>query len=148
MNAEQTVRDFLSTFETRGVEASIPYLADQLTLTADNPPLQGGRDEFIGQGQLIKLAMPDFRWGIQKLSTQGNQVTVNMHWTGTHTGTFKMSAFMPGAPDIPATGVRVGAPDTFIFTVSGDKISGVHITSPANGGLPEMLKQIGVELPS
>jgi len=147
VNPEQVVRDFLTTFETRGVHASIPYLADDLAVSAVNPPISGGKNEFIGQGTLIKEALPDYAWGVQKMTTQGNQVTVTMRWAGTHTGTFQMSAFMPGAPDIPATGKKLSVPDKFIFTVNGNQISAVHIDSGPNGGLPEMLRQIGVQMP-
>jgi predicted ester cyclase len=147
MSAEQVVRDALKAFETQGVEATSPYLSDQLALEVVDPPIRGGKDEFIGQGILIKEAMPDFKWGIQNVTSQGNQVTVNMRWTGTQTGVFRLSVLTPGAPDIPPTGKRVSVADKFYFTVSGDQITGVQIDSPADGGLYELLRQLGVQLP-
>jgi len=147
MSAEQVVRDFMNTYETQGVEPAIPYLADNLSLSSTNPPIQGGKREFIGQGTLIKEAMPDYRWGVQSTNTQGDQVTVTMRWTGTHTGVFRMSEFMPGAPDIPPTGKKLSVADKFIFTVQGNKITGLRIDSPADGGLIGMLQQLGIQLP-
>jgi len=148
MSAEQVVRDFLNTFETQGVEPAIPYLADNLGLSAVNPPLQGGKQEFIGQGALIKEAMPDYRWGVQTMNTQGNQITVTMRWTGTHSGILRLSGFVPGAPDVPPSGKKLSVADKFIFTVQGDKITRVHIDSPTDGGLVGMLQQLGIQLPS
>lgn len=148
MSPEQVVRRFLSAYENEGVEAAIPYLADNMVLQITNPPLEGGKDEFIGQGALIKAAMPDFRWGVQNMVTVGNQVTVTMRWTATHTGVLHLSAFAPGAPDVPATGKKLAIADKFIFTVMGDQISGLFIDSPANGGLVGMLQQLGIQLPA
>lgn len=147
MSAEQVVRDFLSAFEAGGVEPAIPYLATTMRLTMTNPPMNGGRDEFVGQGRVIKQAMPDFKWGVQTLTVSGNQVDVTLHPTGTQTGVLALSAFMPGAPDLPPTGKKVGAPDHFVFTVNGDKIAGILIDSPAGGGLLGMLGQLGIQLP-
>jgi predicted ester cyclase len=147
MTPEQVVRDFLSEFETSGVEKATTYLTDDAVISTVNPPTQGGKAAFIGQGTLIKEAMPDYRWGVQQMTTDGNQVAVKMRWTGTHTGPFRLSAFVPGAPDVPATGKEVSVPDNFVFTVRGDKISGMHIDSGPNAGLFEMLRQLGVKLP-
>lgn len=148
MSEEQVVHDFLATFETYGVDAALPYLAEDMVLMFDTPPLQAGRDEFYGQGSLINEAIPDFAWGVKSMNTQGDQVTVYMRWSGTHTGTLHLSAFVPGAPDIPATGRSVSVPDTFIFTVDGDVITGVHVASGPGEGLAVMLEQLGVQLPS
>ncbi|MCC7447199.1 MAG: nuclear transport factor 2 family protein [Anaerolineae bacterium] len=147
MNAEQVVRNFLSAFETGGVPAAVPYLDDPFSMVIIFPPVNGNRDAMLGQGALIKEALPDFKWGVQNVTTHGNQVTVIMKWTGTHTGTFRLSAMMPGAPDIPATGKKVTAADKFTFTVHDDKLSGVVIDSPADGGLSAMLRQLGVQIP-
>jgi predicted ester cyclase len=147
MTPEQVVRDFLTTFETKGGAAATPYLTDTAVVSAVNPPIQGGRDLFIRLGSLLQEALPDYKWGVQQMTTHGEDVTVTARWTGTQTGTFKLSAFMPGAPDVPATGKKVSVPDKFVFTVTGDKISGLYIDSGPNGGLPEMLKQLGIQLP-
>jgi predicted ester cyclase len=147
MTPEQVVRDFMTTFETSGVPAATRYLADAMVVSVVNPPTQGGRDLFMGQGTLIKEAMPDYKWGVQQMTTHGEDVTVTARWTGTHTGPFRLGTFVPGAPDVPATGKKVSVPDKFVFTVSGDKISGLYIDSGPNAGLPEFLKQLGVQLP-
>jgi len=147
MNAEQVVRNFLSAYENGGVPAAEPYLDDPFSMVITFPPMNGDRNAMLGQAALIKEAMPDYRWGVQSITTQGDQVTVKMKWSGTHTGTFRLSAMMPGAPDIPATGKKITAADKFTFTVNGDKLSSVVIDSPSDGGLIAMLQQLGVQIP-
>jgi hypothetical protein len=118
MSAEQIVRDFLSAFESEGTDAALPYLTEDMTVTTLNPPLETDLRGFVNQGDMILRTMPDFRWNVRKVTTQGNRVTVIMRWTGTHTDVLALSSFVPGAPDIPATGQRVSVPDTFIRNVS------------------------------
>lgn len=147
MNPEDVVRSFLSEFETSGVDPASAYVADDFVLATTNPPTTGGRDAFIGQGMLIKEAMPDYQWNVQNLSVAGDEVTVDSLWTGTHTGTFRLSMVMPGAPDVPATGIAVQVADRFIFTVRGDQLAGMTIDSPQGGGMLGFLQQVGVDLP-
>ncbi|MFN8418374.1 MAG: ester cyclase [Anaerolineae bacterium] len=146
MSAEQIVRDFLSDYETYGVDEVDPYMADNLIFRQPGLP-DGGKEDFKGVGRVIKMALPDWKWNVQSIATNGNQVTVLMHWTGTHTGTFLLSRMIAGMPDMPASGKKVSAPDKFVFGITGDKISLVEIHEVANGGLPAMLAQLGIALP-
>jgi hypothetical protein len=54
---------------------------------------------------------------------------------------------MPGMPTIPPTGKKVSVSDTYVFTVQGDKVSRIHVESPADGGIPAALAQLGVKTP-
>jgi hypothetical protein len=59
-----------------------------------------------------------------------------------------LSLPMPGMPSIPATGKMVSVKDTYIITVEGDKVSHIQVESPADGGVPAALAQIGVKMPA
>ena len=74
----------------------------------------------------------------------GNQATVNVKWGGTQTGPLSM----PGMATVPATGKKVSVKDTYIITVQGDKISHFNVDSPADGGIPGALAQLGVKMPA
>jgi len=37
--------------------------------------------------------------------------------------------------------------DTYIVTVKGDKVSHFQVDSPADGGIPAALMQMGVQMP-
>jgi len=94
----------------------------------------------------LRNAFPDLTFEVQQVTVNGNQATVNAQVGGTNTG--PLSLPMPGMPgSIPPTGKKVSAPDTFIVTVQGDKVSHGQVDSPAGGGLPAMLAQIGVNMP-
>jgi predicted ester cyclase len=147
MSAEQVVRSFLSAFETYGPEEASRYLAENMTLRVINPPINEGKAGFVAQGEMILGALPDFKWNVQKLTVQGNRVLVKMRWSGNHEGVFPLSVLMPGAPDLPPTGQRLSVPDTFTFTVDGDRIVTVEIDSGPGEGLLGMLNQLGVQLP-
>src|SRR5215831_5499879 len=96
MSAEQVVYDFLSSLETRGMQPAATYLADNMKFTSVDPVVDGGRHEYIGQTMLLLEAIPDFRWGVENVTKQGNQFTVTMRWTGHQTGTYHLSMFLQG----------------------------------------------------
>jgi hypothetical protein len=48
---------------------------------------------------------------------------------------------------IPPTGKNVWVKDGYVITVQGDKVSYMHVESPADGGIPAMLEQLGVKVP-
>jgi predicted ester cyclase len=147
MSAEQIVRSFLTTFEERGIEAAQVYLDSNLVLRQPGMP-DGGQKDFINIGRVVKLAMPDFQWGVTNIEAQGNTFAVNMRWTGTHNGVHELSTVVPGAPDIPPTHKQVSVNDRFVFTVENDLITVVDIQWPPNGGMPAFLAQVGVALPT
>jgi predicted ester cyclase len=94
----------------------------------------------------MQAAFPDLKFDVQQVTVNGNQATVQVQLSGTNTGTLSM--LLPGMPgSIPPTGKKVSVPDTFVVTVQGDKVSHMQVVSPADGGLPAMLAQMGVNMP-
>jgi predicted ester cyclase len=94
----------------------------------------------------LTTAFPDLKFDIQQVTVNGNQATVKAQWSGTNTG--PLSLPMPGMPTIPATGKKVSVKDTYIVTVQGDKVSHMQVDSPADGGIPAAMAQLGVKMPS
>ena len=93
----------------------------------------------------LTMAFPDLSFDIQKVTVIGNQATVDVLWGGTNTGMFTLP--IPGMPPIPATGKKVLVKDSYVVTVQGDKVSHFKAQSPADGGIPAALAQMGVNLP-
>jgi hypothetical protein len=91
-------------------------------------------------------AFPDLKFDIQQVTVNGNQATVRVIWSGTNTGTLSLP--IPGMPAIPASGKRVSVKDGYIITVQGDKVSHFQVDSPADGGIPAALAQLGVKVPA
>lgn len=69
-----------------------------------------------------------------------------MRITGTHSK--EMTAPVPGLKNIPATGKAIKMPEEEIYlTTKEDKITRIELKQTPGGGLPGLLKQIGVTLP-
>ncbi len=93
----------------------------------------------------LTAAFPDLKFDIQQVTVNGDKATVNAMWSGTNTGAVDLG--MPGMPSIPPTGKKVSVKDTYIVTVQGDKVSHMQVDSPADGGIPAALAQLGVKMP-
>jgi predicted ester cyclase len=144
MSVEQVARDFIS------------HMNDAETMktmvTADAMASGGVLPQPIPIAEAMKVmdglmtAFPDLKFEVQKVTVDGNQATVNAMWSGRNSG--PLSLPMPGMPAIPATGKMVSVKDTYIVTVQGDKVSHMQVESPADGGIPAALMQMGVKMPS
>ncbi len=93
----------------------------------------------------LTTAFPDLKFDIQQVTVNGNQATVKAQWSGTQTGALSLP--MPGMPSIPPTGKKVSVKDAYVITVQGDKVSHMRVESPADGGIPAALTQLGVKMP-
>jgi len=143
MSVEQVARDFVS------------HMNDAKTMntmvTADAMASGGVLPQPIPIAEAMKVmdglmtAFPDLKFEVQQVKVNGNQATVNAMWSGRNSG--PLSLPMPGMPAIPATGKTVSVKDTYIVTVQGDKVSHMQMDSPADGGLPAALAQMGVKMP-
>jgi predicted ester cyclase len=91
----------------------------------------------------LTSAFPDLKFDIQQVTVNGNQVTVKAQWSGTQTGALGL----PGMPSIPPTGKKVSVKDAYVITVQDDKISHMRVESPADGGIPAAIAQLGVKMP-
>jgi len=92
----------------------------------------------------LSTAFPDLKFNVEQVTVNGDKATVKAQWTGTNTGPLSM----PGMPTVPATGKKVSVKDGYIITVKGDKVSHMQVDSPADGGIPSAMAQIGVKMPS
>ena len=92
----------------------------------------------------LTTAFPDLKFDIEQVTVKGDVATVKAKWSGTNTGPMSM----PGMPTVPATGKKVSVKDGYIITVKGDKVSHMQVDSPADGGIPAAMAQIGVKMPA
>ena len=93
----------------------------------------------------LKTAFPDYKVNVDKVTVNGDKATVDATWGGTNTGPFSLP--MPGMAPIPPTGKKVSVKDVYVVTVKGDKVSHFMVDSPAGGGIPGALTQMGVKMP-
>ena len=143
MTVEQVARDFIAKMsDVEGTKAKITpdAVVSGGVLPAPMPAL-----EAINMIGGLKAAFPDLKFEVQQVTVNGDQATVKAQWGGTNTGSLSLP--MPGMPSIPPTGKKVSVKDVYIVTVRGDKVSRMEVDSPADGGIPAALAQMGVPMP-
>ena len=142
MSVEQVARDF--------VTAMNDPVKIKAHITADSVASGGVLPQPVKMTEALNImaglitAMPDMKYDIQQVMVNGNQATVKVQWGGTQTGPLNMQ--IPGMPTLPATGKKVSVKDAYILTVEGDKVSHITVDSPADGGIPAALAQLGVKM--
>ena len=143
MSVEQVARDFVTKMndaETMKDRVTADAVASGGVLPQAIPAM-----EAVKMMSALTTAIPDLKFNIQQVTVNGNQATVKAQWGGTQSG--PLSLPMPGMPTIPPTGKKVSVKDTYVITVQGDKVSHMHVESPADGGIPAALAQLGVKTP-
>src|SRR5512141_1127127 len=144
MSVEQVARDFVTMMADQ--EKTKAYLTPDAMVSGGVLPQPMPAMEAFSLVGAMTAAFPDLKFDVQKVTVNGNQAIVNVELSGTNTGALSMP--LPGMPGmIPATGKKASVPDTLIVTVEGDKVSRLHIDSPAGGGLPALLAQLGIKMP-
>lgn len=143
MNIEQVARGFVTTMND--VAKTKAYMTADAMASGGMLPQPIPAAAAVGMVGALVSAMPDMTYTVDSIAVQGDKATVHVTWGGTQTGALDLG--MPGIPAIPATGKKVSVKDTYILTVYGDKVAGMHIDSPATGGMPAALGQLGVKLP-
>lgn len=143
MDAEQIARDIVVNM---GDEAKVKsMLAPGAMASGGVLPMPMPAADAFNMIAGLKAGFPDLKFEPREVKVNGNQVTVKAQVSGTHTGALQLP--MPGMPSIPPTGKKVSVPDAYVITVEGDKVTELHVDSPANGGVPAMLAQLGVKMP-
>lgn len=143
MSVEQVARDFVSNLNhAEKIKAMI---------TIDAMASGGVLPQPIPAMEAMKLiaglttAFPDLKFDVQQVTLNGNQATVKAQWSGTQTG--PLSLPVPGMATVPPTGKKASVKDTYVVTVQGDKVAHLRVESPADGGIPAALAQLGVKTP-
>ena len=141
MSVEQVARDLIT--DMTDVEKTKALLtANAMASGGVLPQPMPAMEAFSIIGGLV-TAFPDLKFEVEDVSVNGNQATVKALVSGTNTG--PLSLPMPGMPtNMPPTGKKASAKDTFIVTVEGDKVSHLEVASPEGGGLPALLAQLAM----
>lgn len=141
MSVEQVARDLVSNM-TNPEKVKAMVTADAMASGGVLPqPIPVMEAMKIVAG--LTAAFPDFKIDIQQVTVNGDQARVTAQWGGTQSGTWSL----PGMPAIPPTGKKVSVKDAYVVTVQGDKVSHMTVESPADGGIPAAVAQLGVKMP-
>lgn len=96
-----------------------------------------GSDDVKQMIQTWKRGFPDFQYQVQDLIGEGDVVTANTTFTGTHTGVFRLGPYT-----LPPTGNPIEEVEIFIYRIKEGKI----VESWAAWDQFSLLKQLGVNL--
>ncbi|HEY7349548.1 MAG TPA: nuclear transport factor 2 family protein [Ktedonobacterales bacterium] len=143
MSKLDLARKSLQAFSAGDVATVSSLMADDYSFMGVTPqPLT--KQDFLGFMQAMNAACPDFTFNETGAEESGDTATIRHRITGTQTGTLAL----PGMPPIPATGKKFALPEeTSVFTFKDGKIV-QYLAKPApDGGLPGILRQLGVEMP-
>lgn len=146
MTKTETTKAFSAALEAREFEKAASYLADDFQISGPFPqPI--GKQEFIAIQSAFENAFEDWSFNSHDEVEQGDKVVAAIQITGTHTGDLVLP--IPGMPPIPATHKKVSLPEEHMeFTFKGDKIALLTSDNVPGGGVPGVLQQIGVPLPT
>jgi hypothetical protein len=146
MSALDVVKGGFAAAESKDWKKFEGYLADDFVFSGATPqPV--GKKEFVGLQMALQAAMPDWNFNASGFKESGDKVTVDMRITGTQTQ--ELSLPMPGFPKVPATNKKVSLPSQpGTYTVKGDKLVSLEVKEVQGGGLPGILAQLGVKMPS
>lgn len=143
MSVEQVARDFIAMMADS--EKALDMVTADAMASGGVLPQPIPMKDTVSILSGLKTALPDLQFDVDQVTVDGDKATVMATWSGTNTG--PLSLPMPGMPTIPPTGKKVSVKDTYIVTVTGDKVSHMRVESPADGGIPGALSQMGVEVP-
>ena len=143
MSVEQVARDLITMMTD--VEKTKASLTEDAMASGGVLPQPMPAMEAFNIIAGLQTAFPDLKFEVEEVTVNGNEATVKAHWGGTQSGPLSL---MPGMPTVPPTGKKVSVKDTYVVTVQGDKVSHLRVESPADGGIPGALAQLGVEMPS
>jgi hypothetical protein len=144
MDTEQIVRDFMAA-TTADITAAADFMTDDFSVTGMGPaPID--KAGYLAAHDGFNRAMPDRRFILSDVRTQGSQVSALVGVFGTHVGV--MVVPIPGVDPVQPTGRLIVVPPTpMTFTLRDGKVAAIQAEPSAEGGLMGLLKQIGVKLP-
>lgn len=142
----EITRALFAALESGEWDTAANYLSDDFVFSGPVPePISG--EQWVGLSRLLKAAFPDWSYNLTDVQVTGNVARTTHQISGTHTGDLDLSPL--GLPVVPATGKAIQLPEEHAdLTFEGDKVVRLHADVPADSGVPGILKQLGVEIPT
>ncbi|MGE5431984.1 MAG: ester cyclase [Syntrophomonadaceae bacterium] len=138
------VEEFLIAIEQRNFTKAEDLLSNSFRVTGVGPVALDGSD-FMSVHRALGSGIPDFRFNYEFLKEKAGLVTAKFHITGTHTKS--LPAPYSGLRTTAPTNKSINMPDEIVeFNVRDNKIQKMQVTHVEGGGLPGLLKQIGIEM--
>lgn len=144
MDAEQTVREFMAAV-TADIAAAAEYMDDDFSVTGMSSSIID-KESFLALHGSFNKAMPDRRFILSDIHSEGKTVRAMVGMRGIHSGVLNMPN--SGMQPVEPTHRPVDLPPTLMtFTLHDGKVSGIDALPPPGGGLSGLLDQLGVRSP-
>lgn len=145
MEETKIVEDFFNAIEKNDFNTAESLLSKNFKVFGVAPEPLGAK-EYLGVHRAFNQGMPDFKFNYNISNVKNNIIETKVALTGTQTK--EIPAPIPGLQNIPPTNKKVKMPEeTVTITLKDKKIETVTLQNVPNGGLPGVLKQLGVEMP-
>ncbi|HEY3344043.1 MAG TPA: nuclear transport factor 2 family protein [Anaerolineaceae bacterium] len=138
------LRDCFAALEAGHFEDAAGYLSDDFTFSGPVPePV--GKKEFVGLQTGLITGIPDWKFNLHNVRTQGDTITCTVQITGTHTAT--LPALMPGASAVPPTGKHFSLPEEPArVAVRDGKMTSLAVDQVPGGGVMGIFQQLGIPM--
>lgn len=146
MENSKIVEEVFSGMERNDFTKAESYASKDMKVTGAAPiPL--GANEFFGTMKALVAGIPDWKFNYKLGSESKNIVETKIKITGTHTR--EIPSPLPGVKNIAPTNKTIRMPEEKVtFTFNNNKVINVNVEKVQGGGVPGLLKQLGVEVPT
>ena len=144
MENAKIVEEVFSGMERNDFAKAESYASKDMQVTGPAPaPL--GANEFFGTMKALVAGIPDWKFNYKIGSESKNIVETKVRITGTHTRVIPSP--LPGVKNVAPTNKTIKMPEEKVtFTFNNNKIINVNVEKVQGGGIPGLLKQLGVEV--
>lgn len=146
MNKRETVQALMDSIQKGDFENARTMLAEDFQFSGSVPePINA--EAWLGMSASLKTAFPDLNYHFRVIGADGNVVKSTAQLSGTHSGSFDLTAMSMGM--IPATNKAFSVKlEKTKVTVKDGKIALWAVEPNDGAGLTEILKQLEVKLPA
>jgi hypothetical protein len=146
MENAKIVEEVFSGMERNDFAKAESFASKDMSVTGV-APVTLGANEFFGTMKALVAGIPDWKFNYKIGRESNNIIETKVKITGTHTR--EMPSPLPGLKNIAATNKTIRMPEEKVtFTFNNNKIINVNVEKVEGSGVPGLLKQLGVEVPT
>jgi len=146
MNKREIVQGLMDSIQKGDFKNAKSMLTDDFQFSGPIPK-PASREDWLTMSANLKKAFPDLNYRFIVIGTDGDVVKTTSQLTGTHTGSFDLTAMKMGV--IPATEKRFSSKiEKTKITVKDNKVKSWVVEPTDGAGLNVILGQLGVKTPT
>ena len=145
MNKREIVQGLMDSIQKGDFEKAKSMLTDDFQFSGPIPK-PANREDWLTMSANLKTAFPDLNYRFIVIGTEGDVVKTTSQLSGTHTGSFDLTAMKMGV--IPATKKRFSSKiEKTKITLKDNLVKSWVVEQNDGAGLSVILSQLGVKRP-